>query len=127
MVVLSGALFALLGTAILTWLPLAGSWRILVAAVWLGSLAVDTRSYARAYRSPLRCRLYADGLVELVDPRGGRRRAELEAGSLVLARIAWLRLRTADGASWGELVAGNARKNKDWRRLQVICRLTAAC
>ena len=48
-------------------------------------------------------------------------------GSIVLPELAWLRIRAENGDTWGELVAGNHRQSKEWRRFQVIFRHLNTC
>lgn len=64
----------------------------------------------------------AGGAVEVVGQDGGWRAATLQNGSVVLSEFAWLRIETCDGRKVVELLRGNCRKNKEWRRLQMIWR-----
>ena len=94
---------------------------------WLLLTGREIVRLAVAFHRNAGYRLYADGSVDILSHRGGRRRATLAAGSLVLGGVAWLRFQPASGPCSAELLAGNSRKDQDWRRLQVICRLLAAC
>lgn len=123
----SGTLLAALGVLVIFLLPLAAHWRVLLLAVWLMIIAIELTPILHAYRLSRGYRLYADGSIEIRGPDCGRRAAVYAAGSIILPRLAWLRVRAADGICWGELLAGNPRKNKEWRRFQVICRLVGAC
>jgi hypothetical protein len=123
----SGLLLAATGMLIIGCLPLQFAWRAgILAAGLLPAYAGLARTW-RAYRRSTGYRLYADGSIDVLQADGGRRPAVYAAGSVILPGVAWLCVRAADGASWGELVTGKARSNRDWRRLQVICRQIAAC
>ena len=76
----------------------------------------------RHYAGVRQIRIYADGSATIAAADDAWHAAAVLPGSVVLDRIAWLRI-GIDGASPGaELLAGNARENKEWRRLQVIWR-----
>lgn len=123
----SGALLAAIGVPVILLMPLAAHWRVLLLAAWLLMLAAELALTWRAYRDSRGYRLYCDGSIDIMRPDRGRRAAVYAAGSVIGTRLAWLRVRATDGTSWGELIAGNPRKNKEWRRFQVICRLVGAC
>ncbi len=123
----SGVLLGLVGALIIALLPLAVRWRVALAAGWTGVAAAGLARTAGAYRRSIGYRLYADGSIDVLLPGSGRVAAVYAAGSVILPRVAWLSVRAADGYRWGELIAGNPRKNKEWRRLLVICRLVPAC
>ena len=119
-------LFAVGSGTILT-LPLAVHWRAAMLLLWVAIAAVETALLLRAYCRYACYRLYADGTIEMTTRAGDHRLGRFAAGSVILPGIAWLRIRPAVGPAWGELIAGNSRKNKEWRRLQVVCRLVGAC
>jgi len=123
----SGTLLAAIGVLVILLMPIAARWRVLLLAAWLLMLAVELAQTWCAYRDSCGYRLCCDGSIDILRPDGGRRAAVYAAGSVIGARLAWLRVRTTDGTCWGELIAGNSRKNKEWRRFQVICRLVGAC
>lgn len=76
----------------------------------------------RGFRCCREIRLASDGSALLRDEDGRWVVASLRSGSLVLPRLAWLRLRTVSGVLVTELVCGDSRTGQDWRRLQVIWR-----
>ncbi len=123
----SGLAFALVGVAIIAYLPLALQWRAAGAAAWLSASAFEWILVARAYRDSRSYTVFADGSIDIESAGGARMAAVFAAGSVVLPGIAWLRLRAADGRQWGELIRGNSGEDEDWRRFQVICRHVAAC
>lgn len=108
-------------------LPLAVYSLGLLAAIWLTFLSVELRATCRAYAECRNYRLNSDGGIEIRRTDGRPIAAVYLAGSVILPRLAWLRVRATDGACWGELIVGNPRKNKEWRRFQVICRLNGPC
>lgn len=108
-------------------LPLNALWRLLLSTAWLVVTGIEMALLLAAYRKSTGYRLYADGSIDVMTSGGRQRRASVAAGGVVLPGIAWLRIRLPGGRCWGELIADNPRKNKDWRRLQVICRLLGPC
>ena len=67
-------------------------------------------------------RIHSDGAVELRDKDGNWQAATIASGCVVLQQLAWLRLKPASGGRYYELLRGNSRESKQWRRLQVIWR-----
>ena len=110
------------GIAVGSSLPLNAGLRWAAAAGWLAYSLLELWRLARAYRIVASLAVAADRSVELVLRDGERIAACLAPGSLILPQLAWLRLKTDCGLRYGELLRGNSRKNKDWRRLQVIRR-----
>ena len=113
-----GALALVAGCAILLHLPLMPGVRLLLLAVWL---AAAVREIAARQRHAARICLLgidASGCLYGRDRRGRRFDLELCAGSMLGARMAWLRLSFADGSHYGELLRGDPG-DPDWRRLQV--------
>jgi hypothetical protein len=76
----------------------------------------------RGYAASGALRIAAGGQVERQTPDGAWEPATLCAGSLVLARFAWLRIAAAGGRPYAELVSARSHASEDWRRLQVIWR-----
>ena len=126
-VVGSGLALSLLGAAVLAamplnlWLKLAGIAGWLAYSVWSG-LKILGR-----YRSVVRYRIFADGTVELVRADGHIVSGRLGPGTVLLPRLAWLRVSLPAGGAMAELLAGDPRTSQQWRRFQVICRHVAAC
>ena len=96
--------------------------RALLAAAWLVLASRQLRALLRHNAMVRRIRVYADGSAEIADACGAWHPAKLRSGSVVLDRLAWLRLDAGDAPQAGELLAGNSRKSKEWRRLQMIWR-----
>jgi hypothetical protein len=80
----------------------------------------------RAYQRFSRLRISCDGELRLFDRQGDWQAGTLLAGSVLLRRIGWIRIRTGEGRIFAELVRGRCRYNADWRRLQVIWRHVGA-
>lgn len=123
----SAALGTGLGALIVLELPLAPALCRLAAVAWLAAGLAGLAKTGQAYRLNFAYRIFGDGSVEVLTAGGGTRAATIAAGSRLEERLGWLRFRAADGSCWGELVAGNSRKNKAWRRLRVIFRQLRAC
>lgn len=92
-----------------------------LAALWFGSGLLELRAMARGRARLERIRIALDGRVFGV-ACGEAEPLQLLPGSVVLARVAWLRIRFADGLSCGELLAGDARTDPAWHRLQLVWR-----
>ena len=60
------------------------------------------------------------GKVWVTDAAGQRVTATLLRGSIVIRRLAWLRMRLEDGRKYAELVSGNAVEDFQWHRFQLI-------
>jgi hypothetical protein len=111
----------LAGGLLITVMPLALTVRILFAALWLGSGLLELRSMALGMARLEAIRIAPDGRVCGLS-EGGIEPLELLPGSVVLARVAWLRIRFADGLRYGELLTGNPRRCRNWRCLQLVWR-----
>lgn len=123
----SGALGTALGLLVILDLPVSLPLRLPAAAAWAFTGLAGLLQTHSAYRTSLAYRVFGDGSIEILTASGGTRAAALAAGSRLEERLGWLRIRAADGGCWGELVAGDARKSKAWRRLRVIFRQLPAC
>lgn len=126
-VLFAAIVLAFLGAGLIMDFPIASSSRLILVSGWLVYSLAEAMRIATAYGNTLSYRIDADGSMDVLKADGGRQMAELAAGSFVLPRVAWLRVRTDSGAVWGELLVGNARENQQWRRFQVICRHRRAC
>lgn len=123
---LCGLLAAIAGAAVIVLLPLAAFLRAAIAVAWLACCFREWRSSRRGHARTRAVRLCGDGGIEVRLVGEGWQPAALAPGSVVLPGIAWLRIAAPGGLCHGELVTGNCRKNKDWRRLQVIWRHVGA-
>ena len=111
-----------IGLAVIVFMSVSLTLRLVTGAGWLWLGSSQLFNAWRAFTLVCRIRLHADGSAEIGDPSGAWRCATLGRGSVVLERVAWLRFDVDGGSQIAELLTGNPRKNKDWRRLQVIWR-----
>ncbi len=119
------ALFGI-GLAVILSLPLSTLIRSLVSLSWLAMAFVQTRDLRLGFESTMSIRLHEDGSVEVRDTHRQWLPGSLLTGSIVLARLAFLRIQLDNGRQIVELLRGDARKSHDWRRLQVIWRHVGA-
>ena len=111
------------GLALIAALPLPWWLRAALGGIWI---AVGVCEYRAQRRGALRIRRYVlDALdnISAVAAGGRRLRVELLAGSLVLPRLAYLRLRLPDGRHYAELLRPCSADDLDWQRLLLIWRL----
>lgn len=126
LVLASAVLLYFLGLLLILELHLAGYYKVLIAVTWLALSAYEWFSIRSAYARKGILRIDAEGCIEWRDDDDSRREISLRPGSVVLSRLAWLRLTTADGLRYAELLRGDARESDDWRRFQVIWRHVGA-
>lgn len=104
-----------------TW-PIDPGWRVVLAIAWGAFGWRELSSLRRAYVTYGYIEVGIGGTIRLSGADHATVVAQLAPGSVLLERIGWLRMETPGGDKIAELVYGNPRKNKDWRRLQVIWR-----
>ena len=119
---LSGLTAFLAGVLLALSLPLGALIRALIVCGWLFLCGREMAHTWRGYALGGALRISRDARIEVRLVGGEWRTASLVSGSLVLPGVAWLRISVADRPAYGELLTGNPRKNKDWRRLLVIWR-----
>ena len=122
LVLLTGCCSALLGIVTILALSAPLVPRLLAAFLWSSATCWQLRRLALAYRHWRRIRLDAGGGVRIESREGQWQPAVLQDGSIVLSQLAWLRIGPVDGPATVELLAGNCRKNKEWRRFRIIWR-----
>lgn len=126
LVLSSGCAALLIGTILILSLPAVAFLKTAFGCVWILSGAAELTRYRRAMSRIDRIRMDADGGVDGFDRTGNRYPLRLLAGSIMLERAAWFRLRFGDGLDYGELMTGNAATSEQWRRLQLIWRQHAS-
>ncbi|MBT8098614.1 MAG: hypothetical protein KJO82_02630 [Gammaproteobacteria bacterium] len=117
----------LLGVPIIFLLPLQAVAIGALLGVWLAVCGIELCRMFHFYRRVRRYRVYGDGTVDRIAADGSIRAATVATGTVVTSAIAWLCTRDENGRGGCDLISGNSRKNKEWRRFQVICRLRTAC
>ena len=122
LVIASGALLAISGIVMVALIDLSLSVKVVLGLAWALVVGRELVRHRRAYSRNGIMRVGAGGEIEVQRPDGHWRRSELCAGSMVLERLAWLRIRTSGRLKYAELLRGNSRESDDWRRLQVIWR-----
>jgi hypothetical protein len=110
----------LTGALLIFLLPVIAPLKAVLALAWLLAGVAEVAAFRRGMSRIDRIRIRSDGSVLAVDRAGALRPLTLMPGSVVLDRLAWLRLRFEDGLRCGELLAGRAAENEQWRRLLVI-------
>ena len=122
----SAAVLALLGLVACGFLALPAGGRAAAGLAWCGVAAFELQRLRRSTRDCTAFRVMADGTAAVRTNAGNWQSASLTAGSVLLRRCGWLRLRTASGRVVLQPVRGGARNNREWRRLQVIWRAVGA-
>jgi len=108
------------GAATICLMPIGAPLRAALLLAWLWYGRHDIRRQLIGYRRVSRLHIDALGMVRATDPAGNPVILELESGSLVLQRMAWLRLRFPDGEIYGELLIGDPTRCARWHALQLI-------
>ncbi len=111
----------LTGGLLIALLPVVLPVRLVLAASWFTAGLLEVRAMALGMARVERIRITFDGRVSGL-AEGAVEPLQVLPGSVVLARLAWLRIRFADGLSYGELLAGDPRTSPAWRRLQLVWR-----
>jgi hypothetical protein len=123
-VLCSGVLLALAGLVLVPLLPFATVPQAVLAVVWLCLSGRECLAFWRGYAGGGALRIAADGQVlrQCHERHGGWQPARLCPGSVVLPRVAWLRIDPPGARPYAELVRAERQESEEWRRLQVIWR-----
>lgn len=116
----------LTGTVLVLGLPLCPELKLLALCLWLSRGVLELRAQKLGTSRIDRIRMYSSGRVEGLRRTRAERPLTVLAGSVLLRRAGWLRLRHDDGLEHGELLFGNPRRDQQWRRLHLIWRQQAA-
>ena len=103
-------------------LPLDQAVRFFACLAWLAVLYRELTNLQWGFDTFSRIRLLSDGELTLLDGEQNWVPAELLNGSVLCAKVAWIRIETANGRQFAELITGDSRQSQEWRRLQVIWR-----
>ena len=121
-VLASGWLLTAIGFMLIFWLELNILVRMLAASMWGALSYFELRHLRRGFNRFVAIRVFPGAVILLQNIDQEWISAELLTGSLLLRKFGWLRLRSADGYRFAELLRGDARESHQWRRLQVIWR-----
>ena len=122
LVLASGGVLCLAGLGFVPMLPISVPLKLVLAAAWFVLCSVEWHAFRRGYARSGCLRITAGGSVERQSLDGTWQPAALAAGSVVLPRAAWLRIKPPGMRPYAELVTGDCRRSEEWRRLQVIWR-----
>ena len=121
-VITCGRLLAAAGLVLILILPLGAGLRFAGCLIWLAWSWQELRRYHQGYATYYGIRIRVGAGVNLLNSDQEWVPARLLTGSVLLQRIGWLHLKTADGKQFAELICGDCRESDEWRRLQVIWR-----
>lgn len=113
------------GTMLILAMPTLPALKLVLAVVWIFSGVAELGCLRKGMSRIDRIRIRADGRVDGIGRNERQYAISLLPGSVVLDRVAWLRLHFADGLRYGELVTRKAGESEQWRRLLVIWRQQA--
>lgn len=116
----------LIGALLIARLPLLFGYQAAFACLWSLAGWLELKGQCSGVRRVHTIVLYSDGRLEGASADGKREPLQLRPGSVVLARMAWLRLRFANGREYGELLTPRAATSRDWQRLQLVWRQRAS-
>lgn len=108
------------GAAFVVLMPIGVALRTLLLLACLCYCWMDIRRQLHGYARVSGLYIDAAGVVRAFTRAGDPVILELVSGSVILQRIAWLRLRFPDGISYGELLAGDPSRCAQWHALQLI-------
>jgi hypothetical protein len=114
------------GTLLVLGLPLRSELAFVLVCLWLARCLLEIRLQVRGASRIDRIRICPTGSLEGLSRTGAVESLTVLSGSMVMSRVAWLRLEFGDGLQYGELLTGNPRRDEQWRRLQLIWRQHAA-
>ncbi len=118
----SAQLLIIAGIAVSLTMSLDALLRLLLTLACIVLGRFELRRLRRGQQACTAIRIMHDGSVRIRDGNETWLAAALESGSIVTNSLAWLRFQRADGVMIMELLRGDARYCRDWRRLQVIWR-----
>lgn len=120
-VILAACTSLLIGIALVIRLPIPAWARFGLAVLWISASLWDIGRISRGNQRVRFIRLTV-GQAAVVDRQGREEPVQIMSGSVVLPRLAWLRLKWRDGLIGGELIRGDPAGHQHWRRLQILWR-----
>ena len=118
---LGGCGALLVGWLLLIRLPIPLLIRLPLCAFWLVAGVRELSRQSRGFDRIKTIRLEVGGAT-VTDRRGRQTPVQIMSGSVVLPRLAWLRLKCPDGLIYGELLRGDPAVCRQWRHLQILWR-----
>ena len=113
LVLLSGAALCLAGLGLVPLLPVSATLRAVLAGLWCGLCGREWYAIHRGYAGSGSLRIAAGGHVQRQCSDGTWQPAALCAGSVVLPRFAWLRIKPGGMRPYAELVRGECRESEE--------------
>jgi hypothetical protein len=121
-VLLAGALHGVAGSLLIVSLPMSTVLRVLGVILWSLTTLRELFELRGAWSRCIGLKFVANGEVGVLDFDNEWHPAQLVSGSILLRSMGWLRLKTATGNVFAELVRAKHQPPRDWRHLQVIWR-----
>ena len=119
-VLLSGVFAMLAGVVLIMLLNTSISWRLAGTAVWIMDCLWQIWAFRRGASRVVGIHVDSTGQINVVDAGGRRRAVRLLTGSMVLPKIAWLRIRLPDGRRYAELLVAARVEAGTWHAFQLI-------
>lgn len=117
---LTGFAMLSIGILLIVSLPIAPLWRIVLLAIWVADCSIELRRLRLGAARVSAIMLNSRGLVTAVDASGDRSELTLLTGSMVLSRLAWIRVRSSAGICHGALFTRRHTGPETWHRLQLL-------
>lgn len=121
-VLISGRLLIAAGLVLILTMATDVVLRAAGCLVWAISGYRELQRLQRGFDVCRAIRIDSDGEAAILNQDQEWQPATLQTGSMLLRNMGWLRVQSANGQYFLELVRGNARQSQEWRRLQVIWR-----
>lgn len=125
-VLATGALLAVAGALLIAHLPWPPVERLAIVFAWSAGVTWELTRLRRAYAGCRALRFSSEGDIAVLGHDLEWHTAAMASGGLLLRRVGWIRVTSGPGDTFGELVCGNCRLDRNWRRLHVIWRHVGA-
>jgi hypothetical protein len=116
----TGSVFYAVGITLLVLLPVSPWWRFVCSVFWLLDGIREFRKLRLGRPGVRAIVLDSRGLVAGIDGYGDRHDLTLQTGSMVLSRLAWIRVQSGTGNCHGELFTRQSAGTETWHRLQLL-------
>jgi len=120
LVQLTGFVLASVGIFLILLLPLAPLWCFFLGVIWVADCLRELRGLRLGTARVHAVILDSRGLVGGLDRYGKRHELTLLTGSMVLSRLAWIRVKSNVGNSHGVLFTRRRAGPHTWHRLQLL-------